>query len=444
VFLSAIIVLAYIFLGGLTSAIYNEVLQFFLIVAGFLPLVWLGLRNVGGWQGLSAKLPAAFSHSWRGMSSPQTNPLGVEWFGLVAGLGFVLSFGYWCTDFLVIQRAMAADSMSAARRTPLIAAVPKMFFPFLVILPGLIAVAVPAAMSTEAAHNATNAHYQTVAVSTTQNPIPPPQLAQVSRGLIPPKLDGSGNPILDSNGKPQYDYDLAIPMMLLHYFPTGILGLGLTALLASFMSGMAGNVTAFNTVWTYDIYHAYLNRKASDQHLLWMGRMATIFGILLSIMAAYVAIKFNNIMDMQQLVFAFVNAPLFATFLLGMFWKRTTGHGAFTGLLSGTIAAAIHHGLTLPLGQATGIKGGWITVMKTYPSEMAQNFWTAIFAWSTCFLVTILVSLITKPRQESELVGLVYSMTDRPKEENVAWYKRPAVLGLIVLGLTLLLNIVFW
>jgi SSS family solute:Na+ symporter len=207
---------------------------------------------------------------------------------------------------------------------------------------------------------------------------------------------------------------------------------------------MAGNVTAFNTVWTYDIYHAYLNRKASDQHLLWMGRMATVFGILLSIMAAYVAIKFNNIMDMLQLVFAFVNAPLFATFLLGMFWKRTTGHGAFTGLLSGTIAAAIHHGLTLPLGQATGIKGGWITVMKTYPSEMAQNFWTAIFAWSTCFLVTILVSLITKPRQESELVGLVYSMTDRPKEENVAWYKRPAVLGLIVLGLTLLLNIVFW
>jgi SSS family solute:Na+ symporter len=444
VFLSAIIVLAYIFLGGLTSAIYNEVLQFFLIVAGFLPLVWLGLRNVGGWQGLSAKLPAAFSHSWRGMSSPQTNPLGVEWFGLVAGLGFVLSFGYWCTDFLVIQRAMAADSMSAARRTPLIAAVPKMFFPFLVILPGLIAVAVPAAMSTEAAHNATNAHYQTVAVSTTQNPIPPPQLAQVSRGLIPPKLNSNGNPILDSNGKPQYDYDLAIPMMLLHYFPTGILGLGLTALLASFMSGMAGNVTAFNTVWTYDIYHAYLNRKASDQHLLWMGRMATVFGILLSIMAAYVAIKFNNIMDMLQLVFAFVNAPLFATFLLGMFWKRTTGHGAFTGLLSGTIAAAIHHGLTLPVGQATGIKGGWMTVMKTYPSEMAQNFWTAIFAWSTCFLVTILVSLITKPRQESELVGLVYSMTDRPKEENVAWYKRPAVLGLIVLGLTLLLNIVFW
>ncbi len=444
VFLSAIIVLAYIFLGGLTSAIYNEVLQFFLIVAGFLPLVWLGLRNIGGWQGLSARLPQAFSHSWRGMSSPQTNPLGVEWFGLVAGLGFVLSFGYWCTDFLVIQRAMAADSMSAARRTPLIAAVPKMFFPFLVILPGLIAVAVPAAMSTQAAHKTTGSHYQTVAMQMSGNPTTSLEAAPVSEGLIPPKLDAVGNPIMDSNGKPLYDYDLAIPMMLLHYFPTGILGLGLTALLASFMSGMAGNVTAFNTVWTYDIYHAYLNRKATDQHLLWMGRMATIFGILLSIMAAYVAIKFNNIMDMLQLVFAFVNAPLFATFLLGMFWKRTTGHGAFAGLLSGTIAAAIHHGLTLPVGQATGIKGGWISVMKTYPSEMAQNFWTAIFAWSICLLVTILVSLMTKPREESELVGLVYSMTEKPKEEDVAWYKRPAVLGIIVLALTLLLNIVFW
>jgi len=222
-----------------------------------------------------------------------------------------------------------------------------------------------------------------------------------------------------------------------------VLGLGLTALLASFMSGMAGNVTAFNTVWTYDIYHAYLNRKASDEHLLWMGRMATIFGIVLSIAAAYVAVKFNNIMDMLQLVFAFVNAPLFATFLLGMFWKRTTGHGAFTGLLSGTAAAALHHGLTLPLGQPVGIKGGWLTILKHYPSEMAQNFWTAIYAWSTCFLITIAVSLITKPREEKELVGLVYSLTEKPREENVAWYMRPGVLAVIVLALTLLLNIVF-
>jgi SSS family solute:Na+ symporter len=441
IFLSGIIVLAYILLGGLTSAIYNEVLQFFLIVAGFFPLVWLGLRSVGGWQGLSAKLPEAFTHSWHGMSRASTNPLGVEWFGLVAGLGFVLSFGYWCTDFLVVQRAMAADSMSAARRTPLIAAVPKMFFPFLVILPGLIAVAVPATMSRARAEIRIPANGESAAQLLSEATA---KATTLSKGLIPPKVDGRGNPIVDSTGRPQYDYDLAIPMMLLHYFPAGILGLGLTALLASFMSGMAGNVTAFNTVWTYDIYHAYLNRSATDEHLLWMGRMATVFGIVLSIAAAYVAVKFNNIMDMLQLVFAFVNAPLFATFLLGMFWKRATGHGAFIGLLTGTAAAALHHGLTLPLGQPVGIKGGWIAIVHLYPSEMAQNFWTAIFAWSSCFIVTILVSIVTKPREDRELVGLVYSLTERPKEENVAWYSRPGVLAVIVLGITLLLNVVFW
>jgi SSS family solute:Na+ symporter len=210
------------------------------------------------------------------------------------------------------------------------------------------------------------------------------------------------------------------------------------------MSGMAGNVTAFNTVWTYDIYQSYIKRGASDQHYLWMGRMATIFGIAISIAAAYVATRFNNIMDMLQLVFAFVNAPLFATFLLGMFWKRATGHGAFVGLLSGTLGAAIHHGLTLPHAAVVGIKGGWFGVTHTYPSEMAQNFWTAIFAWSTCFIVTIVVSLITKPRADGELKGLVYSLTERPKEDSVVWYKRPTTLGVIVLVAALILNIIFW
>ncbi|MGH9651040.1 MAG: sodium:solute symporter family transporter, partial [Terriglobales bacterium] len=310
----------------------REVLQFFLIVAGFLPLVWLGLKDVGGWQGISQKLSAGFVHSWKGMGSPETNPLGVEWFGLVMGLGFVLSFGYWCTDFLVVQRAMAADSMGAARRTPLIAAFPKMVFPFLVILPGLIAVALP-----------------TTAAAPTMVSEGQPMAHPAGQGIIPAKMDEqTGQVMVDKNGKPVLDYDLAIPMMLMHYFPTGILGLGLTALLASFMSGMAGNVTAFNTVWTYDIYQSYIKPDASDQHYLWMGRMATVFGIALSVMAAYLATRFNNIMDMLQLVFAFVNAPLFGTFLLGMFWKRATGHGAFVGLLSGTLAAALHHGLTLP------------------------------------------------------------------------------------------------
>jgi len=425
--LAAIVVLAYIFLGGLSSAIYNEVLQFFLIVAGFLPLVWLGLKNVGGWSGLKAHLDSGYTHSWIGMGSAHTNRLGVEWFGLAMGLGFVLSFGYWCTDFLVVQRAMAADSMSAARRTPLIAAFPKMLFPFLVILPGLIAIALPTERFSSLAANQGSA-----------------VVAPEGVGLIPPKVDpGTGDPVRDSQGRVQLDYDLAIPNMLLHYFPTGILGLGLTALLASFMSGMAGNVTAFNTVWTYDIYQSYIHPKASDQHYLQMGRMATIFGIALSIAAAYMANRFNNIMDMLQLVFAFVNAPLFATFLLGMFWKRTSGHGAFSGLLAGTLTAALHHSLTLPAGAAAGVKGGWLATLHVYPSEMAQNFWTAIFAWSGCFLVTILVSLATRPQEESKLVGLVYSLTERPQTRGLPWYQQPVILALIALAVVVVLNIIF-
>ena len=427
--LSAIIVLGYIFLGGLTSAIYNEVLQFFLIIAGFLPLVWVGLRNVGGWTGIRQTLPASMTHSWHGMAHANTNPLGVEWVGLTMGLGFVLSFGYWCTDFLVVQRAMAADSELSARRVPLIAAVPKMFFPFIVILPGLIAVSVTS---------------HTLGAPVTQIAGTVALDQQHPHGIIPQKTDPITNkPVVDANGAPVYDYDLAVPTMLLHYFPTGMLGLGLTALLASFMSGMAGNVTAFNTVWTYDIYQAYINKRASDAHYLWMGRMATIGGIVLSIGAAYLATSFNNIMDALQLVFAFVNAPLFATFLLGMFWKRTTGHGAFTGLVAGIFSALLHHGLTIPAGYAPGIHGGWITTVHTYPSDMAQNFWTAIFAFSINLLVTLAVSFTSEPRPEPELVGLVYSLTPKPVEEHLEWYQKPATLAFAVLGMLVILNLVF-
>jgi SSS family solute:Na+ symporter len=410
VLVSAAIVLAYIFLGGLTSAIYNEVLQFFLIVLGFLPLVLLGLRDLGGWSGLSAQLapvatsagyPAgAWSESWRHLGSADANPMGVEWFGLAMGLGFVLSFGYWCTDFLVVQRAMAAESMTAARRTPLLAAVPKMLFPLLVIVPGMIAIAL---------------HYH-------------------RGGLLPIGTDGTPN------------YNLAVPVLLAHYLPSGLLGLGLTALMASFMSGMAGNVTAFNTVWTYDIYQSYIKPGQSDRHYLRMGHAATVFGILLSVAAAYAATRFNNIMDMLQLVFAFVNAPLFATFLLGMFWRRATGHGAFFGLLIGTLAAAAHHGLTLPEGAVPGIKGAFLgAALHVYPSEMAQNFWTAIVAWTSCFVTTIVISLATRrDKTDAELGGLVYSLTPRITDREIVWYKRPAALGVTVLAFTLVLNIVFW
>jgi SSS family solute:Na+ symporter len=243
------------------------------------------------------------------------------------------------------------------------------------------------------------------------------------------------------------DYTMVIPSLLRHYFPPGVLGLGLTALMASFMSGMAGNVTAFNTVWTYDIYQSYIRREATDQHLLWVGRMTTVFGILASVGTAYLATRFNNIMDFLQLVFAFVNAPLFATFLLGMFWKRGTGHGAFFGLVLGTAAAAVHHGLTLPAGAGVGIKGGWLAApaVHTYASEMAQNFWTAIVAWTTCFAVTIVVSLLTpRLKSDAELGGLVYSLTPRESDTSLPWYLRPAALGSAVLGLALVLNILFW
>ena len=412
ILLSAIIVLVYIFLGGLTSAIYNEVLQFFLIVLGFFPLVFLGLQDIGGWNGLVAKLntvatgagfqAGTWTDSWKHMDSASANPMGVEWFGMVMGLGFVLSFGYWCTDFLVVQRAMAANSMSAARRTPLIAAIPKMVFPALVILPGMIAIAL--------------------------------HVGAGASGFLPLEKDGTPN------------YNMAVPVMLGHYFPSGVLGLGLTALMASFMSGMAGNVTAFNTVWTYDIYQSYIRPGQSDKHYLWMGHMTTVFGILFSVAAAYAATRFNNIMDMLQLVFAFVNAPLFATFLLGMFWRRATGHGAFFGLIIGTAAAALHHGLTLPKGAVVGIKGGYLgTVLHTYPSEMAQNFWAAIYAWTACFLATMLISLATRRKKtDEELKGLVYSLTPREVEHGVPWYKQPATLGVVVLVMAVILNIIFW
>src|SRR5580693_8679230 len=267
---SAAIVLAYTFLGGLTSAIYNEVLQFLLIVMGFAPLAILSVNKAGGWQGMVARLPPNMTHAWSYMGSPTENPMGVEIFGMVAGLGFVLSFGYWCTNFLVVQRAMAADSMSAARRTPLIGTLPKMFLPFIVILPGIAALV----------------------------------LSKMNLGYsIPTKATGG------------LDYDQALTTLMAQFYPAGLLGVGMTGLMASFMSGMAGNVTAFNTVFTYDIYQSYIRPGAPDHHYLTVGRVTTVVGVVLSIAAAYLATRYNNIMDLLQLVFGCVNAPLFATFL---------------------------------------------------------------------------------------------------------------------------------
>ncbi len=406
---SSVVVLAYVLKGGLSSAIYTEVLQFFLIVLGFAPLVIIGLNDLGGWHGLMSSLEKTsgpeFVHSWKYMGST-ANPMGVEWFGMVFGLGFVLSFGYWCTDFLVVQRAMAAKTMGDARRTPIIGAIPKMLFPVIVILPGMIALGLAAKAG--------------------------------SNYAIPQGITGAT------------DYNLVIPSLIAHYLPTGMLGLALTALMASFMSGMAGNVTAFNTVWTYDIYQSYLGKGKSDAHYMWMAKFATVAGIVISIGFAYVAKNVDNIMDFLQLVFGFVNAPVFATFLLGMFWKRTTGHGAFYGLLAGTICAMIFHGISSPqileVGQTIpAVKGAWINSHFQFTSSMAQNFWLAIVAWSFCFVITIGVSLATKrTKTDSELVGLVYSLTEKIKQENEPLWKRPAVVGSVVLVIAVILNIIFW
>ena len=399
-FISAVIVLVYMVLGGLTSAIYNEVLQFFLIVIGFAPLVIIGLTDIGGWEGLKANLPENMMHSWKVTGSAAANPMGVEWFGVLMGLGFVLSFGYWCTNFLVVQRAMAAGSMTAARKTPLIGAIPKMFLPILVIVPGMIALA----------------------------------LTNIGTLDLPLK-----------EGTLTTDFDKVIPVLLMKYMPVGALGLGLTALMASFMSGMAGNVSAFNTVFTFDIYQSYINPNQPDKHYLKVGRWTTVVGVLVSILTAYVARSFNNVMDFLQLIFAFVNAPLFAAFLLGMFWKRTTGHAAFWGLIGGTISASIHHGFTLPAGATTGVKGGFFGLVHTYPSEMAQNFWTAIYAFGTALILTLVITFLTKRlKSDEDLKGLVYSLTPRIKEDVKHWYQTPGFMAIVVGAIALVLSILFW
>jgi len=379
ILLSALVVLLYVFWGGLSSSIYNEVIQFFLIWLGLLPIVYIGLEATGGLSGLAEKVPESFFHAWQTMGSSDTNPLGVDYLGVILGLGFVLSFGYWTTDFLVVQRALASENLQAARRTPILAAFPKMLVPIIVVLPGLIAVAVL--------------------------------------------------PEFQTGGETDPNYNSTIIRLFGHYLPNGVLGLAITGLLASFMSGMAGNVTAFNTVWTYDIYGSYIRKNMPDAHYLKVGKYTTVFGVLVSIGAAYIVSSFPNLMDYMQLVFSFFNAPLFATFLLGMFWKRATPWGGFWGLLAGIIAAAVHY-IFYRMGSLH------------YASEMGANFYQAWWAWLTDFVVTIGVSLFTKEKARAELEGLVYGMT--AAAEKLSFFKRPEVWGSLAMIVTIVLNIIFW
>ena len=380
ILLSALVVLLYVFWGGLSSSIYNEVIQFFLIWLGLLPVVYIGLEATGGFAGLAQKIPDSFFHVWQTMGSAETNPLGVDYLGVILGLGFVLSFGYWTTDFLVVQRALASENLAAARRTPILAAFPKALVPIIVVLPGLIAVAVL------------------------------PEF-QATAGTTP-------------------DYNSAIIRLFAHYLPNGVLGLAITGLLASFMSGMAGNVTAFNTVWTYDIYGSYIKKDMPDAHYLKVGKFTTVFGVLISIGTAYIVSSFPNLMDYMQLIFSFFNAPLFATFLLGMFWKRATPWGGFWGLLTGILAAVVHYAL---------YRAG----VLHYASEMGANFYQAWWAWLTDFVVTIGVSFFTSQKPREELQGLVYGLTNAA-EERLSFFKRPEVWGSVAMIFIIVLNIIFW
>ena len=391
---SALTVAVYVSLSGLTSAIFTEIIQFFLIWFGLFLVSVLGIIEIGGIHEIFKRVPAGFSTLWSTSADPTQNGMMITWGGIVLGLGFVLSFGYWTTDFLVVQRAFSAKDLRAARMTPIIASFFKMAVPFLVIISGLIALVL--------AHD-----------------------------------PGSGFALLKDGG--QVNYDSALPLLVARYYPVGLIGLGVTALLAGFMAGQAGNLSAFNTVWTYDIYHAVFNRKASDAHLLWMGRAATIAGILISVVTAYWAKSFPSIMDYMQAIFSWVNAPLFATMLLGMFVRWITPAGAFWGLLAGMGSS-----FTLFLA----VKLAWISpttiTMSSVASDMAANFWRAWWAWLICFVATIVISLFTARKPDAELVGLVKGLTPATLGEPVPWFKKPEFYALVSLAVFVVVNIYFW
>ncbi len=375
VLFSAGVVLTYTFLGGLSSSIYNEVLQFFLIVFGFVPLAVLGLIDVGGWAGLTAKLPASHVHTWIGLGNAAQNPLGVEWYMPVLALMLLMGPSYWCTDFLLVQRALTAKDLDAARKTPLIAAFPKMLFPFLVTLPGMIAAVV-----------------------------------------VPKALEGN--------------FNLALPALMNRYYPHGLLGLGFTALMASFMSGMAGNVTAFNTVWTYDLYQTYLVKNREDRHYLKVGRMTTVIGTLLSIGSAYILLLFDNLMDYMQLLGAMFIAPFFIVFFLGMLSKRTTPTAGFLGIIVGVLGCAAQYAAT---------RIGWLV----FPTPMAATLSLAIWGGAAGVATTVLLSLVTEPVPEERLAGLVFGLTPEPPETKRAFYHTPGFLAAAVIAVFVALNVIF-
>jgi SSS family solute:Na+ symporter len=400
IWVSSLTVALYVFLGGLLSAIFNEVLQFVLIWLGALLISVIGLIETGGWDGMVQRIAhnfpgQSYTHLWSSTGSFTDNPMGIHWIGIVFGLGFVISFGYWTTDFLVVQRVIAAKDLRSARLAPVIGAGFKMLVPFIVILPGLLGLAV-----------------------------------------FPEKLVGESQALATG----AHSYNEVLPLMLARYCGPGLLGLGVTALIAGFMSGMAGNVSAFATVWTYDIYRALIRKRATDAHYVSVGRWCTILGVLVSIGTAYLVTQFQSIMDYVQALFSFFIAPLFGTVILGMFWKRATPAGGFWGLLAGTVAA---------LSMWVWVKVDRLTALSyiagsVHAKAMAEDMYRGLWSWIVCVLVTVLVSMFTRPKPVAELAGLVYGYTKVPSEGTYPLYQRPIFWACVVGVVFVILNVIFW
>jgi SSS family solute:Na+ symporter len=398
IWVSSLTVAIYVSLGGLRSAIFNEVLQFILIWAGALVIPIFGLIEAGGWHNLqlqiAARASAEYTHAWKYLGNFSDNPMGIHWTGIVFGLGFIISFGYWTTDFLVVQRVLAAKDLRAAKMAPIIGAAFKMFVPFIVILPGLLGLAV-----------------------------------------LPMKLTGEAVAVATGG----HSYNEVLPLMLARYCAPGLLGLGITALIAGFMSGMAGNVSAFSTVWTYDIYGALINKRATDKQNVTMGRWCTILGVLISVGTAYLVMQFLSIMDYVQALFSFFIAPLFGTVILGMLWKRASPAGGFWGLLAGTLSS---------IGMWAWVKVDPTALryvaLSPHAKDMAENMYRALWSWIICVTVTVAVSLVTKPKPTSELAGLVYGETDIPSEGHLSLLQKPIFWAVVVALVFVVLNILFW
>ena len=428
--LPAALVLTYVMLGGLGAAMYNQALQFCLVMAGLLPVVLLGLKKVGGCNGLRAAVPAALLHEWSGAQHHH----GVGAILAAVAVGLVLGGGAWCADFRLLQMPPAAKNLGSAQRAPLIAAALCVFVPFVLVLPGLLAVALPTPHTSILIHNENGAIVHDITV------VPP--AAEAGQGLVPAQADAGGQPVKDSGGHPVLDYTMATPNMLLQFLPMGLLGLGIAALLACMMAGVAASVTAFSTVVACDIFEPFFARGTSDARLLAVARWSALGGMLLAFGAACAAMRFNSMLDAVMLVFAMVNVPLFSTLLLGAFWKRASSHGAFAGMVAGAVAALLHHGLDLPLGSQPGIHGGWIAVLHHPANQLISDLGAATLAFAVSLSVSAIVSTFTTPRPESELVGLVYSLVPRPPKRAI-WFKRPEVLAAAVLLVAIAVNLVF-